>query len=83
MATKTFGPDDKKKINQTLKTISDAWSRVEAERELVKNAKKDLCKELGLDRKTFTRAAKYFHKQNIDEDEQALEDVRSMLKSLK
>lgn len=78
----TFGPDDKKKINKALKTISESWSRIEAERDLVKNTKKDICGELDLDRRTFTRVAKTFHRQNLDEEQKAFDEYVEMYDDL-
>lgn len=81
MAT-TLAAEDKKQILAALRKISDSWTRVEAERDLVKVTKKDICKELELDRKTFTKAAKIFHKQNLGEQEAQLADVKDLLKAL-
>lgn len=77
-----LGPDDRKKIQAALRKISDAWTHIEAARDTVKTTKKELCKDLELDRKAFTKVAKVFHKQNFGEEEQSHEEFKSMYKSL-
>lgn len=78
----TLGPDDKKKVNTALRTISDAWSEMEAARELVSTTKKELCDDLELNPRVFTRVAKLFHKQNLDEEDKQHADVKALFKQV-
>ena len=75
-------PADKKKLEGALKDMSASMSRVEAERDLQKNVRKDICDELDLNKKVFSKLAKVYHKQNYadevathDEFEELYEDI--------
>lgn len=75
-------PQDKKKLEDALKDMSASMSRVEAERDLQKNVKNDICEELDLNKKVFSKLAKVYHKQNYadevathDEFEELYEDI--------
>ena len=59
----TLGPNDKLKLLGAIKDISTSMARMDAERDLQKNIKNDICKELDLNKKVFTKLAKTYHKQ--------------------
>lgn len=61
-------PDEKKKLIGALRDMSNSMTRVQAEKDLQKNVKKDICEELDLDKKVFAKLAKTFHKQNFPEE---------------
>ena len=63
-----LNPEDLKKLMGALKDMSDSMLRVEAERSLQKEVKTDICDELDLNRKVFTRLARTYHKQNYSEE---------------
>lgn len=58
--------EDKAKLLSALKDMSASMARCDAERDLQKNIKGDICKELDLNKKVFTKLAKTYHKQNFD-----------------
>jgi hypothetical protein len=64
----TLGPNDKLKLVGALKDISTSMSRMEAEKHLQKNIKNDICKELDLNKKVFSKLAKTYHKQNFADE---------------
>jgi hypothetical protein len=64
----TLGPADKLKLVGALKDISTSMSRMEAEKDLQKNIKNDICKELDLNKKVFSKLAKTYHKQNFADE---------------
>jgi len=64
----TLGPNDKLKLVGALKDISTSMSRMEAEKDLQKNIKNDICKELDLNKKVFSKLAKTYHKQNFADE---------------
>lgn len=64
----TLGPNDKVKLVGALKEISTSMSRMEAEKDLQKNIKTDICKELDLNKKVFAKLAKTYHKQNFADE---------------
>jgi hypothetical protein len=70
--------DDKKKLMNALKDMSASMTRVEAERDLQKNVKKDICDELDLNKKVFAKLAKTYHKQNFSEEVQTHEEFETL-----
>jgi uncharacterized FlgJ-related protein len=63
-------PADKLKLLDALKEISASMSRIEAERDLLKNIKNDICDELELNRKVLNKLARTYHKGNFSEEQE-------------
>jgi uncharacterized FlgJ-related protein len=61
-------PEDKLKLIAVLKDISASMSRIEAERDLLKTLKNDICDELELNRKVLNKLARTYHKGNYSEE---------------
>ena len=63
-------PADRKKIKDALQEISNSMTRMESERDLVKDIKADLAEEYKdkLTKKQIARMARVYHKQNFDEE---------------
>lgn len=57
-----------KKFKAALDELSNSMTRVEAERDFIKETKKILRKELNLPVKLLNRIAKTYHKKTYDED---------------
>jgi hypothetical protein len=64
----TLDPNQKLKLEGALKDMSISLTRIEAERDLQKNIKNDICEELSLNAKVFAKLAKTYHKQNFSEE---------------
>lgn len=60
-------PADRKKIEQAMQEISNSMTRMEAERDLIKEAIKETCDKFELDKKIFRRLAKTYHRRNFSE----------------
>lgn len=75
-------PADKKKLIDALKEMSTSMSRVEAERDLQKNLRKDICDELDLNKKVFSKLAKTYHKQNFSEEQEVHEEFENLYESV-
>jgi hypothetical protein len=73
-----LSPVDAKKLISALKEMSTSFSRVEAERDLQKNIKKDICEELDLNKKVFMKLARTYHKQNFSEEVQTHEEFEQL-----
>lgn len=67
---KTLTPADKQRLINALKEVSGSMTRMEAERDLVKQLKKDLRTEFEFRTKVLNRLAKTFHKQNYGEEQE-------------
>jgi hypothetical protein len=63
-----MSPEDAKKLKSALQDMSNSMFRVESERQLQKDVKNDICKELDIPKKVFSRLAKTFHKNNYVEE---------------
>lgn len=61
-------PADKQKLLSVLKECSASKTRMEAERDLVKEAVDTISKELQLPKKIVNKMVKVYHKQNFDEE---------------
>lgn len=75
-------PADKLKLLEALKEISASMSRVEAERDLMKNVKKDICDELQLNRKVLNKLARTYHKGNYSEEVELHKDFESLYETV-
>ena len=75
-------PEDKLKLLDALKDISASMSRVEAERDLIKTAKDDICDELQLNRKVLNKLARTYHKGNFSEEVELHKDFESLYETV-
>lgn len=66
--TTNLTPEERVRLIGALEDISSSMTRVEAERDLLKNIKNDICDELKLNRKVLNKLAKTFHKKNYSEE---------------
>lgn len=67
-------PEDKKKIFGAIREISNSMTRIEAERDLIKDIVKDVSDNYQIPRKTVKKIATTFHKQNMTQVEQEHEE---------
>lgn len=66
--------DDKKKFLGAVREISASMIRIEAERDLIKETVKDLADTFSIAKKTVSKIAVTYHKQNLAEVEQQHEE---------
>lgn len=59
---------DRVEVLKGVKEISAAMTRIEAERDLIRDAKKKIVDEQGLDKKALNRLVKSYHKGNFQEE---------------
>lgn len=67
-------PEDKKKIFDAVREISGSMTRIEAERDLIKEIVKDVSDNFQIPKKTVKKIAVTFHKQNLTQVEQEHEE---------
>jgi Transcriptional regulator DsbA len=77
-----MNPNDKVKLIGALKDMSISMARMDAERDLQKNIKNDICKELDLNKKVFSKLAKTYHKQNFSEEVQLHQEFETLYASV-
>ena len=75
-------PEDKLKLLDALKEISASMARVEAERDLIKNVKNDICDDLQLNRKVLNKMARTYHKGNFSEEVELHKDFESLYETV-
>ena len=61
-------PADRKKIKDALHEISGSMTRIEAERDYIKEAIKELADEFKLSKRTLNKMARVYHKQNYSQE---------------
>jgi len=75
-------PADQQKIKKMLSEISDSYTRISAERELVKETIEALAEDFDLDKKLLRKMAQIFHKQNYSEVESEQEELALLYESV-
>ena len=60
--------EQKKKLQDAIREISNSMLRGEAERDLIREIVKEQSAELQIPKKTITKIAKTYHKQNLTQE---------------
>lgn len=75
-------PNARKSIKKCLDELSASMTRIEGERDLIKEAIKNICEEHELSKKTFRRLAKTYHKRNYSREVAEHEEFELMYEQL-
>ena len=75
-------PADRKAIHDCMKEISDSMTRIESERDFIKNAIGTICEEQNLSKKTFRKLVKVYHKQNFHQEVQSHEEFETLYETI-
>lgn len=67
-------PEDIKKLKGAIQEISNSMTRMEAERDLIREIVKEQSAELQIPKKIISKIAKTYHKQNLTQEVQDHED---------
>jgi hypothetical protein len=67
-------PEDKKKLKGAIQEISNSMTRMEAERDLIKEIIKEQSDQFQIPKKILTKIAKTYHKQNLTQEVEDHED---------
>jgi len=60
-------PEDRKRIKACMEEVSNAFTRVEGEKDFIKEAIQSLSEEVDIPKKVLNKMAQIFHKQNMAE----------------
>ena len=71
-------PVDRKKIKDALQEISNSMTRIEAEKDLIKEIVDDLSSSFEFDKKTVRKMARVYHKQNFISEQQAFDEFETL-----
>ena len=75
-------PADRAKIKKMLGEVSNSMTRIEAERDLIKETIKEMSQEFNLSKRHLNRMAKVFHKQNFSREQEEHEEFEDLYTSI-
>lgn len=77
-------PEDRKKIKDALQEISNSMTRIEAERDLIKDVKAALFEDYkdNLSKKQIAKMARVYHKQNFQEEVASHEQFETLYEEI-
>lgn len=75
-------PADKQKLLNVLKECSASKTRIEAERDLIKEAVSDTSKQLQVPKKILNKMVKVYHKQNFDQEVAEQDDFQKLYETV-
>lgn len=78
MTSLISNPVDRKKIKDALSEISDSMTRIEAERDLIKDIVNDVADNFQLPKKYVNKMARIYHKQNFQVTQQETEELEAL-----
>lgn len=75
-------PADQKKLLDMLREASNSLTRIESERDLIREMKAKVCDELQLEKKVINRMVKVYHKQSFQEEVAEHEQFETLYESI-
>lgn len=75
-------PADRKKVRDAINEISNSLTRIEAERDLIKEVVKDISDNFQIPRKIVRKMAKTYHSQNLTQEVQEHEEFVDLYESV-
>jgi uncharacterized protein (DUF342 family) len=72
---------DKQKIKDAMKEISNAMTRIDAEKEFIKEAIDELADSVQIPKKYLNKMARIHHKQNLYEVSTEMDDIETLYES--
>ena len=82
MTQSVSSPVDRQKIKKMLAEISSSMTRIEAERDLIRETIKEMSDQFQLPKKTLNRMAKVYHKQNYTQEVADHEEFESLYETI-
>jgi hypothetical protein len=73
---------DKQRMKGALDEISNAYTRIEAERDFIKEAVIALEDDVGIPKKYLSKMARIYHKNNVNEVVAEIEDIEALLETI-
>lgn len=75
-------PADRAKIKKMLGEVSNSMTRIEAERDLIKETIKEMSQEFNLSKRQLNRMAKVYHKQNFTREQEEHSEFEDLYTSI-
>jgi hypothetical protein len=73
---------DRKKIKDALQEISNSKTRIAAENDFIKEVIADISESFELPKKTIAKLANIYHKQNMDVEAQAFDEIETLYEEI-
>ena len=74
--------EDKKKLANAIKEISDSMTRIDAEKDLIKDIIQVAYEDFEIDKKHIRKLAMIYHKQNMSEIKYEYDEVETLYEEL-
>jgi glucose-6-phosphate-specific signal transduction histidine kinase len=78
----TLNPEDKKKLEKAIQELSNSMTRVDAEKDLMKDIIQETHDSIGIDKKYIRKLATIWHKQNVNEVKTETDEVMELYEEL-
>jgi hypothetical protein len=75
-------PAARKAIKKCMDELSASMARIEGERDFIKEAINNCCEEYEMNKRTFRKLAKVYHKQNFSKEVAEHEEFETMYEQL-
>lgn len=75
-------PEDRKAIKNALQEISNSLTRIEGERDLIKDILQTVQDNQNIPKKYVRKLAKIYHKQNYNEVQQEQDDLETLYETV-
>jgi len=74
--------EDKVKVKNAIKEISNSMTRIESERDLIKNIISDLAEDVEVDKRQIRKMARVYHKQNYTEEQDSFAQFQELYENI-
>jgi uncharacterized protein (DUF342 family) len=74
--------EDRKKVHNSLVEASNSLTRIDAERDLIKNIINDTSKNFQIPKKTIKKLVRVYHKQNFSEEVATHEEFENLYETV-
>lgn len=71
-------PADRKKIRDALQEISNSMTRIDAEKDFIKDAVADISDNFKLSKKTVNKLARVYHKQSFNTEVEQYQEFENL-----
>lgn len=78
----TLNPEEKKKLSKAIEELSNSMTRVDAEKDLMKDIIQETHDAISVDKKHIRKIASIYHKQNVSEVQTETEAVMELYEEL-
>jgi|TARA_R110000803_G_scaffold50693_3_gene105027 hypothetical protein len=82
MMINKLSPADQKKVVGAIKELSDSMTRIDAEKDLIKDIVQVTFENHEIDKKHIRKLASIYHKANMDEVRTEFDDLESLYETL-